>query len=73
VEKQIAILFAGTRGYLDGIPLEKIQDFEKQFLDYLDASHSDLLKQIITDGKLTDAVEQGLTQSVTEFVKGFIA
>jgi len=73
VEKQIAILFDGTRGYIDGITLEKIQYFEKQFLDYLDARHSDLLKQIITDGKLTDAVEQGLTQSVTEFVKGFIA
>lgn len=73
VEKQIAILFAGTRGYLDEIPLDKIQDFEKQFLDYLDASHNDLLKLIVTDGKLTEQVEQGLTQTVTEFVKGFIA
>lgn len=73
VEKQIAILFAGTRGFLDDIPLNKIQDFEKQFLDYLESSHGDLLKKIITDKKLTEEIEKELTQATQDFVKGFIA
>lgn len=73
VEKQIAILFAGTRGFLDDIPLDKIQDFEKQFLDFLESSHGDLLKKIVTDKKLTEEIEQGLTRAVQDFVKGFIA
>ncbi|MCF7901875.1 MAG: F0F1 ATP synthase subunit alpha, partial [Candidatus Marinimicrobia bacterium] len=73
VEKQIAILFAGTRGFLDEIPLDKIQDFEKQFLDYLESSHGDLLKKITADKKLTEEIEKGLTQATQDFVKGFIA
>ncbi|MCF7797740.1 MAG: F0F1 ATP synthase subunit alpha [Lentisphaeria bacterium] len=73
VEKQVAILFAGTRGFLDEISLEKIQDFEKQFLDHMESSHGDLLKKITTDKKLTEEIEKGLTQAVQDFVKGFIA
>ncbi len=73
VEQQIAILFAGTRGYLDGIEARKIQDFEKQFLDYLQTSQADLLKKIVSTGKLTDEIDQELGKVTEEFVKGFIA
>ncbi|MDP7465855.1 MAG: F0F1 ATP synthase subunit alpha, partial [Candidatus Marinimicrobia bacterium] len=39
IEKQIAILYAGTKGYLDEIPANKVDDFEKGLFDYLDANN----------------------------------
>jgi len=46
VEKQVAIIFAGTQGYLDKIPVEKVKDFEAAYLDYMEAQNKDLLNEI---------------------------
>ncbi len=53
VENQIAIIFAGTRGLLTKVPLNKIKDYEKEFLGFLNASHKDLMKDLAA-GKYTD-------------------
>jgi F-type H+-transporting ATPase subunit alpha len=46
VEKQVAIIYLGTQGLLDSIPVEKIRDFEAEYLDLLDAQHSDMLGRL---------------------------
>ncbi|MDQ1000198.1 F-type H+-transporting ATPase subunit alpha [Neobacillus niacini] len=46
VEKQVAILYALTRGFLDDIPLEDIRRFESEFLNWLDHNRKDLLDHI---------------------------
>ena len=73
VEKQIAIFYAASRGYLDKIPVSEIRRFEQEFLNYLDASNADLLKKIATEGKLSDEIDAALQKVVTDFVKGFAA
>ncbi len=73
VEKQIAIIFAGTRGYLDDLPLSEIKRFEAEFLDYLENTRGDILKAIRETGNLTAEVEQALVQATEEFLKSFIA
>jgi len=73
VEKQIAIFFAASRGYLDAIPPASIRRFESEFLNYMDASNADLLKLIVSEGKLTDEIDASLGKVVTDFVKGFVA
>ncbi len=55
VEKQVAILFALTRGYLDDIPVEDIKRFEKDFLSFLETDHADLLASIRETKQLPDA------------------
>ncbi|NQV49979.1 MAG: F0F1 ATP synthase subunit alpha [Candidatus Marinimicrobia bacterium] len=73
VEKQIAIFYAASRGHLDSIPPASIRRFESEFLNYMDAGHADLLKLIVSEGKLTDEIDASLKKVVTDFVKGFVA
>ena len=43
VEKQIAIIFVGTRGLIQNVPVNKVKEFEKEYLNYLEAKHADVL------------------------------
>ncbi len=53
VEKQVAIIFCGTRGLLRKVPLESVKDFEVEYLHQLEVSHKDLLNNL-KEGKLLD-------------------
>ena len=71
VEKQIAIIFIGTEGFLNGLPVEKVADFEVGFLNYINENNSDLLKEIKDTGKLSDDVKTGLKKETEDFLKIF--
>lgn len=71
VEEQVAVIFAGVRGFLDKVDPARITSFEKDFLAHLRASQQELLKTIREDGKLTDESETKLRQIVTSFLAGF--
>ena len=71
VEKQVAIIFAGTNGYLDNIDESRIQEFEEKFMDYLDSSCSDIMSNIKSSGELSDDDKNGLKEKIEGFVKGF--
>ncbi len=60
VEKQAAIIFAGTNGLLSKVPINKVKEFEVEYLGILDATHKDVLASIKA-GKLTDEVVDTLT------------
>jgi F-type H+-transporting ATPase subunit alpha len=47
VAHQIMIIFAASNGYLDDVPVEKVEEWEKQFHLFMDASHSDLIQSIV--------------------------
>ncbi len=59
VEKQIAIIFCGTRGLLKDIPVNNVKEFEKEFLDYLDLKHKSTL-EVLRMGKLDEKAEKTL-------------
>ena len=65
VEKQIAIIYAGSKNLLRDVPVEKVKEFEKDYLEYLDAKHRDTL-DTLKAGKLTDEVIDTLTQTAKE-------
>jgi F-type H+-transporting ATPase subunit alpha len=71
VEEQVAVLFAGTAGLLDSVPVDRIQAFEREFLMFLRAERGEVLRRIRQSGKLTDADEQALHEAVTTFLRGF--
>ncbi len=73
VEKQIVMIYAGTRGYLDKVAKEQVGEFERRLYDALDASHGDLLELIRNKGKLTDEVNAGLKTALDAFVEKFQA
>ncbi|MCF6365422.1 MAG: F0F1 ATP synthase subunit alpha [Bacteroidales bacterium] len=53
VEAQTAILFAGTKGLLRDVPVEKVKDFENEYLDFLKTKHADVL-EALSQGKYSD-------------------
>jgi F-type H+-transporting ATPase subunit alpha len=73
VERQIAVIWAGTSGQLDEIPVNRIQAFEKEFLDYLDGQYSKTLQAIKKEKQLTDEILKELTEAVTDFKKMFLS
>jgi F-type H+-transporting ATPase subunit alpha len=70
IEKQIAIIFCGTKGLLSGIPMEKVKEFEREFLDFLELKHKDLL-DTLKGGKLSDESENLLTSIAKEIIEHF--
>jgi len=71
VEKQVAIIFAGTNGYLDEIDESRVAEFEEKFMDYLDSSCSDIMSNIKEKGELSDDNKNSLKDKIEGFVKGF--
>jgi len=71
VEKQIAIIFAASRGHLDDLSIEKVSVFEKEMLEYLEENSRTILDSITKEGKITDDNEKLLESSILEFKKGY--
>ena len=65
VEKQIAIIYCGTKGLLLGVPLNKVRDFEEEFLHFLELHHQNIL-DILKTGQLTDEVIATIEQVAKE-------
>jgi len=65
VEKQIAIIYCGTKGLLLNVPINKIRDFEEEFLHFLELHHQDTL-DTLKSGQLTDDVINVLEKTAKE-------
>ncbi len=68
-EKQVAIIFAASKGFLDTVPLDQLKVWEKDFHIFLDEKHSAVLQAISTTGKLDDDTVEHLTAAIQEFIK----
>ncbi|MDR0627835.1 MAG: F0F1 ATP synthase subunit alpha, partial [Bifidobacteriaceae bacterium] len=71
VERQVVAIYAATKGYLDRVPLDKVHQYEQDFLDYLDR-RTDVLKTIAETKDLSAETEENLKQAVTEFTQEFL-
>ncbi len=71
VEKQVVSIFAGTNGYLDEIPLEEVQRYEKELLELMDLKHRDFLAEIAMKKDLTPEITAKLEGIVKEFTASF--
>lgn len=60
VEDQVAIIYAGSKNLLRNVPVEKIKEFERDFIEFLNAKHRDTL-DALKAGKLTDEITDTLT------------
>ena len=73
VEKQIAIMFAASKGQLDDLDIEEISDFETGLFDYLDANASDSLASIVNEGTISEDTGEKLEKAISDFKVGFKA
>jgi F-type H+-transporting ATPase subunit alpha len=73
VERQIAIIFAVSKGHLDDIAIEEVANFESSLFDYLDANAAVQLKAISETGDLNDEQSKDLEKVITDFKNSFVS
>jgi F-type H+/Na+-transporting ATPase subunit alpha len=71
VENQIAIIFAGTNGYLDQIPIEAVPRYEKEFLETMELKHKDILNEIADKKDLSDDLISKMKKISEDFTNNF--
>ncbi len=72
VERQVAIIYAGTNGYLDDLPTTSVRAFETGFFAFLDEEFGDMMHDIRAKYEMTDAIEAKLKKAVEQFKAAFV-
>ena len=71
VEEQVVVIYAGVKGYLDSIPVNKVRAFEEQYLSEIRSAGADILDAIRTEKVLSDDSEAKLKAFLDKFAKTF--
>ncbi len=71
MEEQVVVIFAGVRGYLDGLETADVQRFERQLLDEVRDKGAQILKDIREKQKLSDDLEERMASFLDDFSKKF--
>ena len=73
VEKQVAIIFGASKGFLDDIPVAQISDFESGLFEYLEANAAESLASIVSEGTISDGTAENLEKAFKDYKAGFNA
>ena len=73
IEKQIMIIFAGTTGMLDDLPIERCRAFEEEMYRFMDNAHPAIRQRILEKKTLDDDLKKDLTAALQEFKQRFTA
>ncbi|TXB64336.1 F0F1 ATP synthase subunit alpha [Vicingus serpentipes] len=65
VEKQVAIIYLGTKGLINSVPVEKVREFETEFLSYMENKHRDVL-DLLKAGKFDDNITSTIEKAASE-------
>ncbi len=73
VERQIAVIYALVNGHVDGVPTEKVREWEAGFVEFMTSSHPEVLAAIVREKQITDEVEGPLKAAIGDFNERFAA
>lgn len=71
VEQQVMAIFAGTKGYIDDLPVEDVLRFRNGLLEFLENAHPEIGRTILAEQKLSDETTEALASAIVEFKAGF--
>ena len=71
--EEVVVLFAGTRGFLDKYPVDKLKGYEPQILDYVKGKYPEILKEIDDKQIISPELEKKMKEVLTEFDNIFVA
>jgi F-type H+-transporting ATPase subunit alpha len=71
IDDQIVVIFAGTQGFLDDLPVEAVKSFEEGLLRYVRTEKQDIKKEIMEKKTIDDSIKAKLTEAITNFKKTF--
>jgi F-type H+-transporting ATPase subunit alpha len=72
LDKQVMAIYAGTNGYLDPVPVERIAEWKDSFFQYMDSSHPEIGQSILREERLDDSTVEGLQVALDDFNKQFL-
>ena len=67
VEKQILIIYAGNRGFLDEFEVGQIKEYERKLYEFFEKEHADLLKKIAEKGEIGGSLDEAISSALKEF------
>jgi F-type H+/Na+-transporting ATPase subunit alpha len=73
LEKEVVIIFAGTQGYLDDLPVEQCRKFEEELYRFVGNAHRDIFTEIREKKALDDALRTKMRSAIEEFKTRFVA
>ena len=73
VERQIVVIYAGTNGFFDSVPVPKIKEFEKGLLEFIETNFNEIYRDIIEHKQITPEIDAKLRECFDEFTKKFNA
>ncbi len=71
LEHEIIVIYAATHGYADNVPLDKMRQWEQDLLRFMDTSHPEIGRTIISAGRITDETEEQLKAALDAFMAGW--
>jgi F-type H+-transporting ATPase subunit alpha len=72
LSQQVAILFAGTRGFLDKYPVEKLKEYEPQLLSFMASKYPEINREIDEKREISPDLEKKINSALTEFDSVFV-
>jgi len=73
MEKQVTILFAGSNGYLDSLPVDTLADYEAELYTYIESNEPSIFSDLIEEEAFTDGIKEKLNKVLTSFGDTFKA
>ncbi len=73
MEKQVTILYSGSNGYLDKLPIETLADYEKELYNYIESNEPSIFTDLVEEKQFTDAIKEKLNKVLTSFGETFKA
>ncbi|MEA3546532.1 MAG: F0F1 ATP synthase subunit alpha [Thermodesulfobacteriota bacterium] len=73
MQKQVSILFAGTRGFLDTLPIDTLADYEQELYSYIESNNPDIFDTLVEKQEIDSALEEKMKQALTAFGDSFKA
>ena len=71
VEKQVLIIYAGTKGFLDTVPINKLREYEQQLLVFVEKKYPEIFTTIVSTGKIEDDLKTKIEKALNEFAGVF--
>lgn len=71
VEEQVVVIFAGTKGYLDDIPVKDVEAYEHRLLETVRSSGQEILDTLAEEKKISEELEEKIHAFIGDFTKGF--
>jgi len=73
MEKQVTIIFAGTKGFLDEFPVNTLADYEQELYNYIESNEPSIFKELVEKQEISSSLEEKMRNVLTDFGKTFKA